>query len=84
MYEHSLPTAPSFAGMYGGTVDLSDGTTRVVDDDFIRWVMWRDPNDPHDIRYPKAKGHDFRCKFPEWKIELLLEGLKEFSAADGY
>lgn len=47
------PTAsgPAFSGLYGSTAELSDGTSRVVDEQFIRWVLDRAEGAPHDKLY---------------------------------
>lgn len=77
---HDVPPgkAPLFDGMYGSRVELTDGTSRVVDDAFIRWVMFRGPDAPTDVRYPRVEKHDFRCKFSPTDLDLLVEGIREF------
>lgn len=74
--------APQFAGLYGSTVELTDGTTRVVDEAFIEQVLLRGPDAPHDVRFEKASGHDYRFAYTKERLDMLIEGLKEFAPGD--
>jgi hypothetical protein len=72
--------APSFKGLYGSRIALTDGHDAVVDESFVKWAMFADRK-AHDTRYPRTMP-SFSGVLPETQVSYLIGFMRTKSGLD--
>ncbi len=85
---HGGPSGPSFKGLYGSTVRLTNGVERQVDEEFLRWAILR-RKPPRWALWSSPSGGTsdgevcdarYACTMPDFTGQLTLENAESLIA----